>query len=800
VKWRPEKYHQDRPPDDSSLISEMGPRYRLKRLLLGALGVGEAVTGVAWTSLIGSTVNTMLMGNLTMFWTTMGIVGAANVLDFIDTQVSSGHSVTVQRRLVNRMTRRLNRSPVRMPWRNPFLRFFPHTEARSFWERNGTHLLPFHIARIATAGFLPFVGMLMPMFPSAAAGSGALAAVALGASTVVPALAVIRVDLIETRPAQQNYEELQQIEHHMVEESEGLDPDVRALRMASGTSHHTEERVDAALARWAKKFLEICRRDSNFSILRRTIMGVSLFAPAAVSMALGVEYSAASVAQIAGYTFAASIAQASAFDLPGVLRTRAEDQQADRSLQEIERAAPLEAEHDFAFRPEEVAVISFRNAGYRHDPTLSLTCDRRTMPVDSAHERRQYEDIRGIAEVNIDLAVNPGSFLALIGPFGFGKTTLARMIRGEIVPNVGRMVYVLRDGQEIDARDCPQSFRLALTSAALQGGTLDTARASAREAVTAGRPDLSETELDWTIAQLFGKPAVGRVRSELERSPQQLSGGQRQRLALLAAALGNGPILTADEPTTGLDPASQQEVYVGLRKIAEATKRMLVVVTHDIEGVAAAGAELLVVGPHPLLHNVSTVTSFCGNEFNDRRLVERAGPPLMDVFDLLGDVDSFVSGDPIERMPVEVQCAMSRMGIVPVERPSALARGGQVTSVVSGPTLENMLREFAAKRTNDASLWDSLVARDVAVILAADRPDNLAYFLESSLWRSGTRNRLFQTVLPRRENFPDPDGLNWYAHGSGPSPDPPSPGVNAFKFTPLWRHPTVDSTRGSPEL
>lgn len=182
----------------------------------------------------------------------------------------------------------------------------------------------------------------------------------------------------------------------------------------------------------------------------------------------------------------------------------------------------------------------------------------------------------------IDLQVQSGSFLAIIGPNGGGKSTLVKAILGVLRPTRGEIFVLGRPAHDLGPLRCklgyvPQLlqidhfFPVSVYDVVLMGrfgrvGAGRKVRPEDRQAALAALERMG-------IAHLQDRP-IGR-----------LSGGQRQR-ALLARALCNQPeILFLDEPTTGVDAESSAALYSLLRQLKEEGVT-IVLVSHDI-GVAA---------------------------------------------------------------------------------------------------------------------------------------------------------------------------------------------------------------------
>jgi len=197
--------------------------------------------------------------------------------------------------------------------------------------------------------------------------------------------------------------------------------------------------------------------------------------------------------------------------------------------------------------------------------------------------RIEVEALRGV-----DLAVERGEFLAVMGPSGSGKSTLLHLMGCLDRPTKGRVLF---EGQDV-TRLRPsalarirnrrvgfvfQSFNLSPTLSALGNVELPM--------IFAGMP---RAERIYRAQELLSRVGLGERAKHL---PSELSGGEQQRVAI-ARALANSPdLLLADEPTGNLDTETGRGV---LSLLSEANREgvTVAVVTHDPEVAEAAGRKL----------------------------------------------------------------------------------------------------------------------------------------------------------------------------------------------------------------
>jgi ABC-2 type transport system ATP-binding protein len=171
------------------------------------------------------------------------------------------------------------------------------------------------------------------------------------------------------------------------------------------------------------------------------------------------------------------------------------------------------------------------------------------------------------ALAGIDLTVRAGTLAALLGPNGAGKTTLVRILATLTRPDAGQARVL---GFDVVTQPAQVRARIALTG---QYAGLDEAMTGHDNLRLIGqlaglrRRQAAERAADLT--ELFG------LREAASRLVRTYSGGMRRRLDLAASLMTRPPVLVLDEPTTGLDPASRQQLWAVLAQLRSGGTTML---------------------------------------------------------------------------------------------------------------------------------------------------------------------------------------------------------------------------------
>lgn len=200
-----------------------------------------------------------------------------------------------------------------------------------------------------------------------------------------------------------------------------------------------------------------------------------------------------------------------------------------------------------------------------------------------AHElSKSYRTQTGLVQAlgSVDLAVQAGEFVALVGPTGSGKTTLLSLLAGLEPADHGSVRLLGQNLQDLDD-DGLADLRLRAVGMIYQSYNLFsgfTVRQNVRLPLQlmTRRPPFDATQRSNQLLSDFGLPELA------ERYPSELSGGQQQLAAIARALATNPPLILADEPTANLDTTMARQIVARLRALADSRQHGVLLATHDL--------------------------------------------------------------------------------------------------------------------------------------------------------------------------------------------------------------------------
>ena len=205
--------------------------------------------------------------------------------------------------------------------------------------------------------------------------------------------------------------------------------------------------------------------------------------------------------------------------------------------------------------------------------------------------KKSYVDRSGVTEVlgGIDLAIEQGEFIAILGFSGAGKTTLVSALAGLIEPDSGS---ILVNGTQITGPDTDRGVVFQSYSLLPWLSVEENVKLAVDAVHSAWSKNERQQLVDETIELVGLSHAKDRVFKEL-------SGGMRQRVALARALSGKPEILLMDEPLSALDALTRSKLQDEMERIRSQEQRTMLLITNDVDEALLLADRIAVLAPGP---------------------------------------------------------------------------------------------------------------------------------------------------------------------------------------------------------
>ncbi len=215
-----------------------------------------------------------------------------------------------------------------------------------------------------------------------------------------------------------------------------------------------------------------------------------------------------------------------------------------------------------------------------------------------------YPDGRQVLK-NINLEINPGEKVAIVGPSGTGKTTLVSLIPRFYDPISGSIEIDGIDIKSVSLNSLREQIALVTQEQVLFNSSI-------KENIHFGKPSAKEEEIIEASKKAHVMEFVERFEEGFNtivgEGGSRLSGGQRQRVALARAFLKNAPILILDEPTSHLDSESEKYIQLAINELVK--NRTVIIIAHKKSTIENADKVITVEGGEIVSKTVNKIPSF----------------------------------------------------------------------------------------------------------------------------------------------------------------------------------------------
>lgn len=217
------------------------------------------------------------------------------------------------------------------------------------------------------------------------------------------------------------------------------------------------------------------------------------------------------------------------------------------------------------------------------------------MPIEVRHLTHTYSQgsaFQATAIMDVNLTIQDGEFIGVIGHTGSGKSTLVQHLNGLLTPTSGQ---VLIDGEDMNQKGVDRRRIRQKVGLVFQYPEYQLFDETVRADIAFGpkNMNLSAEECDARVARAAA--FCGIDETVLSRSPFELSGGQKRRAAIAGVLAMDPEVLVLDEPAAGLDPRGREEILGGLMEYQKQRQSTMLIISHSMEDIAKYADSILVL-------------------------------------------------------------------------------------------------------------------------------------------------------------------------------------------------------------
>lgn len=237
------------------------------------------------------------------------------------------------------------------------------------------------------------------------------------------------------------------------------------------------------------------------------------------------------------------------------------------------------------------------------------------------HElEHRYEDGSAgekVALHDVNIKIEQGEMIGLIGHTGSGKSTLIQHLNGLLKPTSGAVFY---DGKDINDSDFSKKKLRSKVGLVFQYPEYQLFESTVIDDVKFGPKNIGMDSLKIDMNSFQALKQVGIGEDLLDVSPLELSGGQKRRVAIAGVLAMEPEVLILDEPTAGLDPSGRDEILDLVTKLHKERNLTVILVSHSMEDVARYVERLIVMN-----HGTVAFDATPGEVFSHYKELEKIG-------------------------------------------------------------------------------------------------------------------------------------------------------------------------------
>lgn len=208
---------------------------------------------------------------------------------------------------------------------------------------------------------------------------------------------------------------------------------------------------------------------------------------------------------------------------------------------------------------------------------------------------------------HVNLAIEEGEMIGVMGHTGSGKSTLIQHFNGLLKPTSGKILLDGKDIWEDKSKIRDVRFQVGLV---FQYPEYQIFEETVYKDIAFGPKNMGLDDAEIKRRVLETAHDIGLSEELMERSPFELSGGQKRRVAIAGVMAMQPKVLILDEPTAGLDPAGRDKILEHIKAYHRRTKNTILIVSHSMEDIASFADKILVMSNSRLFCYDETVKVF----------------------------------------------------------------------------------------------------------------------------------------------------------------------------------------------